>query len=392
MPLPDVSINRQDNLLNRVAPIFDRVVGIVITGAAVAGKIALGDCKRIFSTQELPALGITAADNPFALAEISEYYAQAGEGKELYFVLVNDATNMADTCDPANNIAKKLLDYSTGRITLLFVAKKLPAGYVSAKTGGLETDVWNAVTKMEALAKQYDDLNQPFVGFLPGIGYTKAAMNALTDVGTLTNARVAAPVLAAMNNTGRIGMGNLAGWLVRNEAHHNVARVASGAVVQAAYFPDGTAINEYSLAQLGAIHDKRYILFRPVTQKSGYFYNDDPTCIAVSSDFSSVSWNQVINKAKRLAYGVLVEKLNDDVDTDPTTGQIAAAVAADWEGDVENSIRVEMIATKQITAVKCTIIRDAADITNDQVKAQLRIVRKGQAKTISVDIGFTATV
>ena len=392
MPLPDVSLNRQDNLLNRVAPIFDRVVGLVITGVAVATKIALGECKRIYSTAELTALGIDGANNPFALAEIKDYYAQAGEGKELYFVLVSDATNMADTCDPANNVAKKLLDYSTGRITLLFVAKKLPAGYVSAKTGGLETDVWNAITKMQALAVQYDGLNQPFVGFLPGIGYTKAAMNALTDVGTLNNAFVAAPVLAAMDNTGRIGMGNLAGWLVRNQAHHNIGRVASGAVVQAGFFPDGTAINEYSLAQLGAIHDKRYILFRPVTQKAGYFYNDDPSCISVASDFSSVSWNQVINKAKRLAYGVLVEKLNDDVDTDPATGQIAASVASDWEGDVENSIRKQMIATKQITAVKCTIIRDAADVSSDQVKAQLRIVRKGQAKTISVEIGFADSV
>lgn len=389
--LPDVNITRQDNQLDRVEPVDDRVIGLILTGVAVAGKIALSTPKKIFGTDELPALGITEAENPFAFAEISDYYAIAGEGSELNFMLASDATLLADICDPAQNIAKKLLDFGEGRITVLLVNRKPAAGYVIVPLEGLDTDVWNAATKMEALALQYDNENSPFVGVLPGIGFTKATLANLRNVGTMDKARVAAPVLAAADNTGRAAIGILAGWIVKNKVHQNIARVASGSVVDAAFFTDGTAVSDYDNGTLGSIHDKRYIFFRKIKQKSGYFFNDDPCACSKASDFSSISWNAVINKAKKIAYGVLIDHLNDDVDTDPNTGEVSKALLSDWEDDVEKSINTQMVKTNEITAVKCTIDPNS-DIINDQISATLKVVRKGQAKTINVKIGFAATV
>ena len=59
------------------------------------------------------------------------------------------------------------------------------------------------------------------------------------------------------------------------------------------------------------------------TERAGFIFNDDPTACSVTDDFSSISWNRVANKAQKLAYSVLVEKLNGDVDTDPISGGIA---------------------------------------------------------------------
>lgn len=390
--LPDVKIDRQDNQLDRVAPVDDRVIGLILSGVAVAGKIALAEPKQIFSTDELPALGITQAENAFAYAEILDYYAKAGQGSELNFMLVSEATLLADICDAAQDIARKLLDFAGGRITHLLVNRKLPVGYAVVPLEGLDADVWNAATKLEALALEYDNGNKPFVGILPGIGFTKATIASLRDVGTMTTARVAAPVLGAADNTGRAAIGVIAGWVVKNAINYNIGRVASGAVLDAAFFTDGTSVNEYSDGTLGSIHDKRYIFFRKIYNKSGFFFNDDPTAVAGSSDFSSISWNSVINKAKRLAYGVLIDHLNDDVDTDETTGNISIGVASDWEGDVERTIRIAMVNTKQITAVKCTVDPNATDIANDKISAILKIVRKGQAKEINVKIGFAVTI
>lgn len=390
--LPDVSITRQDNQLNRVAPVADRVAGLILSGVAIAGKIALSEPKQIFGTTELPALGITQADNPFAYFEILDYYAKAGEGSELNFMLVAEATLMADICDPAQNIARKILDFAGGRITHLLVNRKLPAGYNIVALDGLDTDVWNGIAKMEALALEYDNGNKPFVGVLPGIGFTKATAANLKDVGTMTTARVAAPVIGAADNSGRAAIGTLAGWIVKNPINYNIARVASGSVLDAAFFTDGTPVSDYSNGTLGSLHDKRYIFFRKIYNKSGFFFNDDPTAVASSSDFSSISWNGVINKAKRLAYDVLIEHLNDEVDTDATTGNISSGIASDWEGNVEQAIKTAMVKPKEITAVKCTIDLSASNISNDKVSASLQIVRKGQAKEISVQIGFSATV
>lgn len=391
MSLPDVNITRQNNQLGRVAPVSDRVIGLILSGVAVAGKIALSDTKQIFSTSELPALGITEAENPFAFSEISDYYAKAGEGSELNFMLVSEATLLADVCDPAQNIARKLLDFANGRITHLLVNRKLPVGYNVVPLEGLDTDVWNAGTKMEALCLEYDNGNKPFVGVLPGVGFTKATLANLRDVGTMTTARVAAPLIGAADNTGRAAIGTLAGWIVKNPINYNIARVASGSVLDAAFFTDGTAVSEYSDGTLGSIHDKRYIFFRKIYNKSGFFFNDDPTAVSKSSDFSSISWSGVINKAKRLAYSVLIEHLNDDAETNETTGKVSAALTSDWEGNVERAIRLEMVNTKEITAVKCTIDPNS-DIVNDQISASLEVVRKGQAKTINVQIGFAAII
>ena len=117
---------------------------------------------------------------------------------------------------------------------------------------------------------------------------------------------------------------------------------------------------------------------------------------AVDSDYSSISWNRVINKAHRIAYDVLSDKSNDDVDIDPITGKLETSVVSDWESDVETAIRNNMIKvsntkTKEISGVSCFVDPDS-DIVNDQIDATLSIVRKGQSKTINLKIGYTTTV
>jgi hypothetical protein len=161
--------------------------------------------------------------------------------------------------------------------------------------------------------------------------------------------------------------------------------------LDAAYFPDGTPVLDLK-DSLGAIHDKRYIIFRKIRGKSGYFYADDPAATKVSSDFSSISWNAVINKAKRIAYDVLIEHLNDDVDTDPSTGGITPAMASDLEGEVESAIKAQMITTGEIKAVKCNLDTTVSNLQTDTIKASINIVRKGQSKNIEVSIGYTTTV
>ena len=117
---------------------------------------------------------------------------------------------------------------------------------------------------------------------------------------------------------------------------------------------------------------------------------------SLSSDYSSISWNRVMNKAQRIAYDVLVEKQNDDVDADQSTGKIESTLVSDWESDVENAIRDQMMKVsadkqKEISGVKCSIDPES-DIVNDEISGTLTIVRKGQAKTINVKIGYAASI
>lgn len=391
-----LKFNRKRGQLNRTKPSEDAVICHVITGAAVAGKLALSECKQIFGTDALETLGITEGNNPLAFKEITDFYAKAGEGAEFNFMLVSDATTLSDICNKANNIAKKLLDFTDSRGVILLISKKLPVGYVSDVQDGMEQEVWDAVTKMEELAQEYFTKNIPFVGILPAIGFDKDNIADFPARSTMANDFVALNGYCEKND-GLISNGLLAGWLAKHQVHQNVGRVASGKVSDTAFLPDGTSAADKAVIDARAALDAKGILF-PVKKagKSGYFFNDDPCLTAVDSDYSSISWNRVMNKAHRITNLTLVEKEKDDVEVDPTTGKIEPSLAADWESEVENAIRNQMMrvsGTKksEISGVKATIDPNS-DIVNDEIDLDLTIVRKGQAKTFNVSIGFGTSI
>lgn len=388
-----VNIVRATGQLKRTTPTEDKVVCMVISGAA-EGTVALSDPKQIFSTDDLVTLGITAVNNPLAYQEIIDFYAIAGEGAEFNFMLVVDTTSLTDICDNTKDLGKKLLDFVNGRGVIFMANRKTPVGYVPAITAGLDNDVNTAVTKLNEMAAAYQLQNIPFVACLPALGFDSTTIAALPARSTLSNDYVALNTWCNKAD-GIVSMGQLAGWTTKHQVHQNIGRVASGKVSDTAFMPD--AVDAKTLKYDWASIALKGLLFPiKIGGKSGYFFNDDPTLTSLSSDYSSWSWNRTINKAQRIAYDVLVEKQNDDVDVDATTGLIESTLVSDWESDVENAIRAQMmavssIAQKEISGIKCSI-DPASDIVNDKIDASITIVRKGQAKQINVKIGYGVIV
>lgn len=396
MSFPSVNIPRQNGQLKRVQPSEDAVVCFLLSGVAVVNGVQLGTPYQVFGSSALDTYKITADTNALALAEITDFYDKAGEGAELNFMLVNSATTLADICNKNLQIGKKLLDSVTGRGVIFIVNKTLPNGYNQVITNGLDSDVWAAVANVNAMAKQYDDANTPFVAVLPGIGASKATLANLSNRNTLTYDYTAIS-LACKTNNQIVSMGMLAGIIANRQVHRNIARVADGAVSDGGFLPDGTSvIDPDNIDVMPNVHDKGYIVLRKIGDYAGYYFSDDPTLTASSGDFTSISWNRVINKAKRIAFKRIILKLNDDVDTNPDTGKIETGVASDWESDIESAIKAEMMRTtptkvKEIDGVKCTVDVNS-DIANDQVDLSLQIVRKGQAKIINVSISYARTI
>ena len=389
-----VNIVRASGQLKRTEPTEDNVVVMVISGVAVVDKIALSEPKQIFSSDALVDLGITQGNNPLAYQDILDFYAMAGEGAELNFMLVVDTTSLTDICDNAMQIGKKLLDAVDGRAVIFMVNRKLPDDYVMTVAAGLDVDVNTAVTKLNQMAVAYQLKNIPFVAALPALGWDKDTIADLPLRSTFSNDYVGLNTWCNKND-GIVSMGQFAGWMTKFQVHQNFGRVASGKVSDTAFMPDGTEAKTLK-DQWASLASKGLLIPIKIGGKSGYFFNDDPTLTAISSDYSSFSWNRTINKAQRIAYDILVEKVNDEVDLDPNTGKIETTLISDWESDVENAIRGQMMVVsstkkKEISGVKCTVDPNS-DINNDQISASLTIVRKGQAKQINVLIGYGVTI
>lgn len=389
-----VNITRAQGQLNRTTPTEDAVICIVFSGTAVADKIALGEPKQIFSTDDLTALGITADNNPVAYRDITDFYGLAGEGAELNFVLISNAVTLEDICDVTKAYAKTLLDFTQGRGVVLLVNKDFAEGYTPTITNGLDEDVWNALAKCDTMAKQYQTDNVPFVAVLPAFSFAPANVSELPLRSTLGFDNVSTTAFCEKAD-GHISIGVIAAWVANLQVSQNIGRVLSGAVTQTGYFPDGTECGTQK-ARYTAISNTGLIFPIKITGKSGCYFNDDPTMTANTSDYSSISWNRTMNKAQRGAYSVLIEKKNMDVELDATTGKIESSLLSDWESDVENEIIGDMVNVavnkeKEISGVKCTIDPDS-DINNDEIDATISIVRNGQVKDINVSIGYVQSL
>lgn len=389
-----LNIVRGKGNLNLVVSTDDACIAMVFTGTAVAGKVALLEPKQVYSIDALTDLGITEANNPVAFRDITDFYAKAGEGAELNFMLVSDATLLPDLCNKNNNIATTLLDFTQGRAAVLLINYKPAAGYTVTPQDGLAQDFWSSVENANNLAKEYIDNDIPLVIALPGFGFDKDEVANMPTRQSLTFDNVAANLHCEANDK-HVSMGLLAGWIAKHQVHLNIGQVISGKMSNTAYFPDGTTYNILK-SSIAAIAGKGFIVPTKRGQKAGYFYFDDPTLTATTNVYSSISWNRVINKVHRIASEVLLEKLNADVPLDEATGKIETTIAADWESDVENAVKVAMMkqtatTAKEFSGIKCTVSTDS-DIANNEVDATIEVVRNGQSKTINVTIQYSSSI
>ncbi len=396
MPLPSVTLPRQNGQLPLTIPTEDAVVALI-----VGNDGASQDTYSIWQFFSYAQAGAYFAEYPgneddLLMGEIKAFYDVMGDGAELNVMTVNNDDSLSTICDSANaNGVKKLLNHLEGRCAIVGIQPLFRDNPEAAKLGGLDASIRQGVDKLNSLAASFDNKSMPFVAVVPGYGFSANNLSALPARTALTSNDYVAISLACDTNNGVVSIGKLLGNIAKKQVHQNVARVADGKVSDTAFFPDGTPVKQLQ-DSLGAIHDKGYIIYRQFTGKSGYYYNDDPTATIPTSDFSSISWNRVINKAKRLAYTVLIEKLNDTVELNESTGQVETTILSDWESDVETAIRNSMIKvaptkSKEISGIKCTVDSNS-DIVNNNITGSLQIVRNGQAKNISFSIAYTTNI
>jgi hypothetical protein len=390
MGLPNVNITILNGQLGRVAGTADGVAGLILTGVAVTGKIALSEPKQVFGTDEVKALGIDeaydTANNTDAYAQIKDFYSQAGEGAELWIMLISDATTMAMACDKSNDIARKLLDIAEGAIKLLGITRAPAAGYIASYTDGIDDDANAAVLNLHALAEEYAAGYMPFRGIVGGRDFQGVPAN-LLNFRQNTNNRVGVTLEGLGEGSKSAAVGRVLGKMAKNTVQRNIARVKDGDLgLVKAYLSNGEPVEKYKSAW-DSIHDKGYIFTRKFPGKNGYFYNDDPACCPLTDDYSSLARGRVIDKATVIAYTTYVEEIQDDLEVDEE-GYINPATVKDYQQKIENAIGLLMVPA-EASAVTCEIDPKQNLLATDTVKIKKLSIRpRGYAKFIDVPLGF----
>lgn len=387
--LPGVNITIK-NGLGRVNPTDDACAGMIVSGTVTTGYTTLGTVVQLFSLQAFIDLGFTEANNALAYNDVKNFYDEAGEGAELWLMVVSDATLLATLCDNATTgtSVKTLLNAANGRIRILSINRKPPVAYTSVYTtglGGVDDDCYGAIAKLQVVADNFAAAFKPFRAILVGQGFRSTTIGTL-DLKTLVANRVA--VLIGGINTGIVSCGLLLGRFASIPVQRNPGRVKDGMIMlTGATFPDGTAVNSIE-ASWNSVHDKGYIFFRNYYGKAGFFVTDDPTCAANSNDYCSFARGRVIDKALVIAYATMVEELNDDIEVEQTTGYISAAVIGSWQSNVENALMQNMTGEVSGSPV-CFIEPKQNFLSSDTIAVGISIVPKGYAKKINITLGMT---
>lgn len=410
MGKPNVVVNESNGNLGRVAPSEDGISALVVSGIAVAGKFALGDVLGPFtSPADAELLGINAAydtaNTCLAYKHISDFYAGAGLGTELYVMVVAKTVVMKDLCDKTMNYAKKMLVAGNGRIRMIGVTRVPDGAYTPTFVDQFEQDLWDAVAKSILLVNEEFDLHRPVSFILEGRNFQGNASSTLN---------MRAPSTSPNANRTMIVMGNDNAFAVANayaskyasvgfalgvaagkQVQRNIGRVKDGRLELLGFgtpgFSNGAAYNTLTETNTDSLHDHGFVFFRTHTGLTGTFFNDD--CVAAKSedDYSSFSAGRTMDKVKRITRNVFLQELLDDIELDPVTGRLATSTVKYYQSAVEEDVNKEMTAKKEIVRIVAFADPNQNVTSTNKVAIDVKIRRKGMVNDIEATLEFEAT-
>lgn len=389
--LPEVIVNIKNGNLGGGAQLADGVAGIIVSGdAAPSGEWPLGKAKQFFSISDVKDAGLDSAydttNTTNAYKQVADFYTVAGDGAELWVMIVPKTETMEHICDIAddNAYAKALLIGAGDSIRLLGVTRTPDALYAATFTKGIDDDVIAAIGKLEALAQSFAGEMAPFIGIVEGREW-KGDTGTIEDLKGLGFSRVGAVVCGDKADKSA-GVGLLLGRLAADPVHRKAGRVMTGAIpIKAAYFSSGVAVDR-GLAK--ALDAKGWIVMTPYPQRAGFYWGNDNTCAPATDDFSSIVNRRVIDKAMLIAYDTYVAEIMNEVSVDED-GYLAPGVVKYFEGKIVNAINNGMTAGGEISSVKAFVDPKQNVLASSKMVVSLQIIPVGYAKTIEINLGFS---
>ncbi|MCD8041440.1 MAG: DUF2586 family protein [Tannerellaceae bacterium] len=395
--LPRVKISYANGALGQVEAMADGCLGFLAVGAmAVTDEnnnelFKLNTPYTIRKLAGLQDLGVTKENNPNLYRNVKDFYAEAGDGVELWIMAFAGSLSFTKVLDKDEAYAKALLQASNGKIRAL-IAFKTPNADPEIRNG-LDKEIPEAMEKAQGLGEwATEELRAPIFTLIEGYGYTDDP-TVLPDLSSYSHNRVGIVIGDTEADSANACMGIVAGRLAISPVQRKISRVKDGALTpQTIYVGSEPA----ETADVEAVHEKGYITFRTFVGKSGYFIADDNLATEVADDYRSISNRRVIDKAYRIAYNTLIETLNDEVPI-ATDGTISPSWCASLQGDVEQAIISNMTANGNLgndpadtndTGVECEIPYDQPILSDSKLSVTLRVKPNGYAKYIDAELGF----
>lgn len=395
--LPRVKITFANGALGQIEAMADGCLGFLALGACeVEGdnNFKLGKAYTVKKLSALEALGVTADNNPNLYRNVKNFYAEAGDGAELWIMGFADTATFASVLDKDNATgAKSLLQASNGKLRGLLAFKTPAESYAMTTEDGFDADVTAAMTKAQGLGEwATDTLRAPIFTLVEGYGFT-GDTSKLAALTTMEYDRVGVVIGDTVPESPNACMGIVGGRIAVAPVQRKISRVKDGALTPLAIY---VGDRQVELADVEAIHEKGYITFTTFVGRTGYFIADDNLATRTEDDYRSLTNRRVIDKAYRIAYNTLLDVLNDEVPI-ASDGTLSPAWCASVKSSVEQAIISNMTANGNLgndpgdsadSGVECSIDYKQQILSTSQLAVGLRVKPNGYAKYIDVELGF----
>ena len=394
MSRPGVAIAFENGNLGVVATSPDGICAIV-SSAVANGSFALETPYTVYSLKEAETLGIipTVAGNYELHKTVKEFYAEAGDGTELWIYGVAKTR----TLDQLVSDSEAVLLASNRRVRFVTL-KYAPSVAETTTENGLREGFPATLAAAQELAETYTTTKtQPVVFIIEAYNYTGVPAD-LVGFSETTYNRVAVLIGDTETRTGATAskgaaVGVLAGRIAKNQVQVNVGRVKDGALKPLNFYILDTPVERVNI---DAIYDKGFITLCTHVGKSGYYFVDDHLACTVEDDYHFLTRRRVIDKAYVLANRTLTNFILDEV---PLTGEgkIQASYAKALEAEVERVIAQEMTAKGELSVdntnpndIGVDVIIDTTNIIaqDSTIKGKIRVRPHGYGRFLEFSIGF----
>ena len=363
MSLPRVKISIASGQLGSVTDLGNGVPGLLVHMSTAPTGHAFGTAVKYSQFDDLP-------DELQAINAIELYFSVAA-GYGVYVMPVPDTVAIADMVDYTEETpyAKNLVEAGGGDIRFIGVVGVMLASEVSA-----------AFTNAQALKDYFLTQVNPLRVFLP---YSYKVADSIPDLTAMTNDGVGGLVTYQGDEMG-LFIGRLASTLV----HIHPGKVSDGSMPITTSILEGYAdpqlLVEDGISTVELLHDKGWNVLRTHIGKAGYFFTGQP--MATTGDYAKLTNCRVIDKAYVIAYGVMLEELNNEVFVTEENTLLPAYVKTIQENVVD---AIELQMGNEISGVGCYIDEDQDVITSDELEVVLKIQPVGYSSFINVKLGLT---
>lgn len=403
--LPNVVVNQLSDRLGRLPDTADGVAALVVITNKKTDSLDYEQHVVINSLEEaVDRYGIDADydinNNLLVFEHIKDFYSQAGKGAELHFMIINRSSistvsGLVDVSTGTVPPVQRILNDTQGRVKLVAIANN-PTNSEDTSATGLASDITNAVVAAQALRDQ-EALQHRYASYIIegrgfNIGGTYPDLRTTLSANRVSVMVGADPEVSARHSktVNYAAVGLLLGRLAATPVQRNVGRVKDGPVLQLnAGVSNGQPLTELTDGDQESMHRAGYVFFKKHPGINGFYFNDDNTATSFTDDFAGISSGRTIDKASAVTKQTYTNELLDDIDLNDD-GTMRPSVINYFQSLLETSIGAQMAG--EISNVSVFADPRQNVVSTDQIKVQVDVTKRGQAKAITVDLGFTPPI